>query len=160
MENLGIPVKSVVVKKGRWLAWSKPELGLIKVNTDGSKRSESTTGGGILRDANGLFLFGFGTKFTHQDILKAELEAILEGILVCNQLQITNYILETDSSLAYTMILNTAKEHWSYSYLFRRIREAIVHTTRLRLIYREENKAADLLAKVVEWISAELKSCL
>lgn len=33
---LHIPVKSVEVKKGKWLAWEKPGDGILKLNTDGS----------------------------------------------------------------------------------------------------------------------------
>lgn len=59
LERLGIQVKDIAVKKGKWIAWSKPEAGLLKVNTDGSKREEKTTGGGVCREDSRKFVFGF-----------------------------------------------------------------------------------------------------
>lgn len=74
-------------------------------------------------------------------------------------MQITNYTLETDSSVAYYMIRNPAKEEWQYSYILRRIRFAMVHTTRLRLFFREANKVADLLAKVAHQVQNRIDFC-
>lgn len=133
-EMLRISVKTILAKKGRWIAWSKPESELIKVNTDGSKRGGNTTGGGVLRDELGNFIFGFSTIFNHQDTLRAELEAILEGATICKQLGISNYTFETDSSLAYMMIRNPDKEQWQYTYILRRIRDTLDHSTQLTLI--------------------------
>lgn len=148
MEKLRLPVRAIATKKGRWIAWSKPEPGMIKVNTDCLKRGENTTGVGVLRDEAGMFTFGFSTNFSHQDSLRAELEAILVGAIVCKQMGITNYTLETDSSLAYTMLHNPDKEQWQYTYyLLRRIIETLEPTTHLKLIYREANKVTDLFAK-------------
>lgn len=47
LEMLRVPVKQVATKKGRWIAWSKPDSGMIKVNSDGSKRGNHTSGGGV-----------------------------------------------------------------------------------------------------------------
>lgn len=67
LEKLRVPVK-----KGQWIAWNKPEQGMIKVHTDGSRKNTSTAGGGVLRDAAGFFLHGFAAKFASQDILRVE----------------------------------------------------------------------------------------
>lgn len=68
--------------------------------------------------------------------------------------------LRTDSStVAYYMIWNPAKEEWQYSYILRRIRFAMVHTTWLRLIFREANKVADLLAKVAQQVQNRIDFC-
>lgn len=123
LEKLRLPVRAIENKKGRWIAWAKPESGWVKVNTDGSKRGDNTTGGGIFRDESGSFIFDFCTKFAHSDVLRAELQSILEGTMACKQLGITRYTLETDSSLAYSMIHNPNTEQWQYSYILRRIRE-------------------------------------
>lgn len=129
LEKLRLPVRTIETKKGRWIAWSKPEPGWIKVNTDGSKHGKITTGGGVFRDESGRFIFCFCTKFPHQDSLRAELEAILEGALACKQMGITHYILQTDSSLAYTMLHNPDTEQWQYNYILRRIRDSLEHTS-------------------------------
>lgn len=118
------------------------------MNTDGSKKGDHTSGGGIARDSNGNFIYGFNMVFDHHDILRAELKAILEGILLCKQLGFSNYSLETDSSIAYSMIKNSDKEQRQYSYVLRWIRANMDDVNHVRLIYREANKVADLLAKV------------
>lgn len=71
LEMIGVPVKGVAFKKGRWVCWEKPNPGMIKVNTDGSKKHTNTSGGGVIRCHSGFFLFGFGTKLLMQDILRA-----------------------------------------------------------------------------------------
>lgn len=60
---------------GKWLAW------WLKVNTDGSCKQGRASGGGIVRDREGNFCFGFYCSRVHDDIIRAELEAILEGII-------------------------------------------------------------------------------
>lgn len=60
---------------------------------------------------------GFSYPFTGENILQAELLAIWEGISMCTKLQISNYIMETYSTLAYKMISNMEKAHWKYSYM-------------------------------------------
>lgn len=78
-EMLRLPVKTIAIKKGLWIAWSKPESGMIKVNSSGSKRSGNTSGGGVLHHEAGNFIFGFSTTFSHQDTLRAELRQYWKG---------------------------------------------------------------------------------
>lgn len=51
-------------------------------------------------------------RLGHSDVLLAELDAIEEGLKVCQQLNLHSFILETDSSLAFNMILQPTCEHW------------------------------------------------
>lgn len=76
-------MKATMVKTGKWIVWAKLDPGMIKINTDGSKRGEKTTGGGVVRNESGHFVVDFSMTLDHQDILRAELEAILEGTMVC-----------------------------------------------------------------------------
>lgn len=64
LEMLRIPVKTTLHKAGKWIVWSKPQLGLIKMNVDGSKRGDTSSGGGVLRNEEGIFMFGFSTVLT------------------------------------------------------------------------------------------------
>lgn len=64
----------------------------MKENTDDSKRGDNTTEGGVFRDESGSFIFGFCTKFSHNDSLRAELESILEGTMACKQIDGYNVV--------------------------------------------------------------------
>lgn len=57
-----------------------------------------------------------------------------------NGLVASDFVVETDSTIAYRLIVEPGYVRWKYSYL--------VHKRRLSLIYREENWVADLFAKV------------
>lgn len=86
----------------------------------------------------------------------AELEAILEGISVCNHMGVSNYILETDCSMAFGMVHKPEVEQWRYTYILRQIRSNLDRPDQLRLIYREANKVADLLAKMAHTTQARI----
>lgn len=100
---LHIPVKNVEVKKGKWLAWEKPGDGILKLNTDGSVKDNAATGGGVVPDSRGEFVLGYALKLTHQDVLQAELEAIIQSLVVCRDRGLKPEV-EIDSAMAYNMI--------------------------------------------------------
>lgn len=130
LESKNIPVRLTKVKRGRWLLWSKPTMGMVKMNTDDSCKGLRGSDGGILRSHSGLFLYGFSLLLSHNDIVRAELDAILEGIRLCKRMNIKEFVIETDCSVAYHMILNPS------------------NTRCIKIIFREENRVADLFAKM------------
>lgn len=120
------------------------------MNVDGALKNSLTSGGGIARNSEGEVMGGFSCPFDYDDILAAELDAILEGVKMCRRRNLSNYIImEMDSSLAYSMICDRDKAHWRFTYELRRI-TMMLDPSRLHLIYREENKVADLLAKMAQ----------
>lgn len=68
---------------GKWVAWTKPEIQSFKLNTDGLRRGNVTTYGGVLRDSHGDFILGFANKLTQRDVLQAELDAMVYGLQMC-----------------------------------------------------------------------------
>nr|AFK42656.1 unknown [Lotus japonicus] len=64
--------------------WTKPKMGWIKLNVDGSLRSESAGCGGVLRDSFGKWISGFAVKFAHPGgghcPHKPEEEALCRGL--------------------------------------------------------------------------------
>lgn len=40
-------------KGGKWIGWIRPSVGCYKLNTDGSVKNQSATGGGVIRDHEG-----------------------------------------------------------------------------------------------------------
>lgn len=107
MDALRIPRFRGPVRRGKWVAWQKPGRERWKLNTDGSKKWKSTSGGGILRDENGDFVYGFSHPYTHSEIIHAELQAIIDGIIYIQTMGIGNLIIETDSAVAFEMIKKT-----------------------------------------------------
>lgn len=92
------------------MSWSKPAQGLVKMNTDGSKVGDKTFGGGVLGDANGDFLYGFCHQYNHKEVIHAELQAIVDGLIYLQDWRRHNIILEMDSTLAWHMIRKTQTE--------------------------------------------------
>lgn len=136
------------MKRGRWLLWSKPSMGKVKMNTDGSRKGGRGTTGVLLRGQTGTFFYGFSVPLQTNDILDAELEGILDGILLCHRMNIGDFEIETDCGIAYHMIMKTSTSHWKYWYYIRNILREIEDTRRIRLVFREDNRVADLFAKM------------
>lgn len=91
-------------------------MGFVKTNTDGSSKAGHATAGGILRTQSGNFLYGFSMPLRHGDIVGAELTAIFKGVLLCKRMNIGNFEIETDCSVAYQMISKPSSCHWKYVY--------------------------------------------
>lgn len=52
LETMAVRLNARLMRRGRWLVWSKSVPGLLKLNTDGSKSGDNAAGGEVLRDAN------------------------------------------------------------------------------------------------------------
>lgn len=125
------------------MCWTKHDDQTLKLNIDASSRGNETTSGRVCRDANGEFVFGFVMKLTHSDILRAELEAIWQGLQLCRENQWVNVAVESDSELACKMLINRLKVPCKYMYLVRRIGKLLGSGFSLHHIYRQANKVAD-----------------
>ncbi|KAJ8760048.1 hypothetical protein K2173_010904 [Erythroxylum novogranatense] len=64
------------------VSWSKPSEGLVNLSTDGSAKGNPglATAGGLLRDAGGRWLVGFGALLEHCSALQAEFWAVYHGL--------------------------------------------------------------------------------
>lgn len=147
LEKLNIAVQTVAGRKGRWLSWSKPEHHELKLNVDGSCKGHMSAGGGLVRDRNGDFLFGFSAPYDHDDALGAELQSLLDGMRMCKEQRKSRICIEVDAAMVINMLKNKAEVHWKYEYLIRRIKSFISSLDRVSLICREQNMASDKLAK-------------
>ncbi|KAK1570504.1 hypothetical protein Q3G72_002883 [Acer saccharum] len=76
----------------------KPGLGRLKLNLDGSSLGNPgpTSGGGVLRDSSGNFIFGFSKFFDSCSNNEAELRAAVEGITICKHLGHDGIDIECD----------------------------------------------------------------
>lgn len=87
--------------------WSKPTDMWIKLNTDGSSLSDGRIGvGGIMRNREGEFSFGYSTPLGEGSNNQAEMGVALLGITWCLQLGYTRVILEVESQLVINASFN------------------------------------------------------
>lgn len=47
LEKIGVRIQAPVVRRGRWVVWEKPSQNFLKLNTDGSRKRQVATGGGV-----------------------------------------------------------------------------------------------------------------
>lgn len=133
------------------LHWSLPPSSYCKINVDGSSVLQSLHSGGgiVIRRDDGSVLhavshyFGPGTSFF------AELSALVAALELCQQLGLSNVVVELDSQVLVTALSGRSGWPWRYHYqlvkaahLLEQSRASIQH------VYRECNAVADSLAKL------------
>lgn len=64
--------------------------------------------------------------FSHNDILQAELDAIIHGLLLFRSRGLIMTELEIDSEVAFNMLMRRSSEAWQYIHYIRRIRRLLV----------------------------------
>ncbi|KAL2506484.1 Uncharacterized protein Adt_22105 [Abeliophyllum distichum] len=98
--------------------WSTPPVRSCRVNTDGCVKDGFASGGKIIRDSLGQCVRAFFSSYCECPILKAELRAILDSIILARRIAAVRHI----------------------RHLIAFDRNTISH------IYREGNQVVDLLA--------------
>ncbi|KAH0721920.1 hypothetical protein KY289_004964 [Solanum tuberosum] len=97
----------------RYISWSFPPPGYIKINTDGSFMQNSGLAGygGIARDDRGRWLGGFVGRLgmVTTSCLTAELWAIHGGLTLAKNFKLKNVIIETDSREALMLIMSKGR---------------------------------------------------
>lgn len=137
-------------KPPRSWAWCPPTAGLLKCNVDGaSKGNPGPSGiGGILWNENRRILGFFSLNSGHGWAFEAEVRAILNALIFCQEFLFRNIIIERDSSVAVSWVALKEKRPWrllnELNYIDFLIHE--VNCVEVRHIFRESNVEADLLA--------------
>ncbi|OVA04095.1 hypothetical protein BVC80_4581g1 [Macleaya cordata] len=107
------------------------------------------TGGGVIRDDWGILLAAFHSFYGSGSNNVAETRALLDGLLLCQQLGITNFIVKVDSKLVAGWYNQKCSIPWHLSLWWQRIREATVNLNiNLKHVYRELNSSADFMASL------------
>lgn len=96
---IGIQSKSLKLKRGIWCLWQRPSLNRYKLNIDGSSRSESITGGGVLRDDRGNMIVIFSHYYGQGTNIMAEFLALRDGLELCKTLDVLQLDIESDSAV-------------------------------------------------------------
>lgn len=146
LARINIPITACLVNRGTWVSWTRPSPGFVKLNTNGSRRGNGATGGGIVRDSKGELLLAFATKFSHQDAFQAELDAMVKGLKLCAARLFNRIEVETDSELSVKMIRYKTPEAWRYSNTVHKIRKLLTAASMVQFVVRESYKVADALA--------------
>ena len=104
----------------RKVCWEKPDPGWMKLNTDGASNSllGIAGGGGLLRDDAGKWVVGFARKIGKADSFLAELWALRDGLLLCQQMNLTAIIIELDAKTIVDALTNPTYSNSIVSALF------------------------------------------
>ncbi|KAG6538552.1 hypothetical protein ZIOFF_003676 [Zingiber officinale] len=137
--------------------WRRPDDGWFKLNTDGSSRGNpgESAYGAIVRDHSGQVVVARQGVLGEGSNIRAELMAILRGLELCVDRQLSPIWLESDSLVA-LHIIRSPGISWEFREEILRIRKLVrQHGVRCTHIYREGNAAADFLANQAYQVEGE-----
>ncbi|KAK5785332.1 hypothetical protein PVK06_039904 [Gossypium arboreum] len=122
----------------------------IFLNTNGAVQlgSGNAVAGGVVRDANEDWIFGYNRHLRKCYIFNAELWEILEGLRLIQQRVHDEVIIQSDTMEVVKAILDSTSSE-ANSMLSRRIQSILFQEKRWfwRYIPRDQNQVADCLAK-------------
>ncbi|KAJ1391912.1 Ribonuclease H domain [Sesbania bispinosa] len=129
--------------------WEAPVGDQFALNTDGSVMGNRAGFGGLVRNMNGEWMWGFAGFMGEEDVLMAELTAILRGLHLCWDNNIINVKCMSDSLMAVSLIKEDVSHFHKYACLVKEIRSVInlEWTVSVSHTLREGNMCADYLAK-------------
>ncbi|KAL9683446.1 hypothetical protein QQ045_015268 [Rhodiola kirilowii] len=153
------------------LKWKPPKRGFLKFNCDGAWCSQTNSLGfaGLVRDDKGVVMAVFADRKSGKfNALEAEGNAILKAMEIADSRNWDKVVFELDSAQVIAGILSgVLDERSKLSWSFRCSALFSLHSDwELSHIWREANKAADLLAKKAcrlnwNWISSDaIPACL
>ncbi|MBA0567710.1 hypothetical protein Golob_005255 [Gossypium lobatum] len=140
-----------VTRSIRWCKWKKPEIGCVKLNTDGSVDAGNSGFGGLLRDYKGEPLCAFVCKAPQGDTFFVELWGIWRGLVLASGLGIKVIWVESDSMSVVKTINREQPYGPKSSQCLRQIWKLLTKFENYRVTHswRETNKAADHLSRMV-----------
>lgn len=131
--------------------WNAPPLGFVKMNVDAAvKMGESSAGcGGIVRDQDGNFIFGFSMKISQCPVLEEECLALLHGLRLIWGRGFRAGIMESDSQGTLDLINDGGTTSSSLSPIIEDIRNVMADEADIRWskVNRENNRVAACLAR-------------
>ncbi|CAI0374979.1 unnamed protein product [Linum tenue] len=134
------------------VSWSKPLEGWVKLNVDGSRRSEppSSAIGGVLRNSDGSWIVGFSNKVGHASVLESEIRALRDGLSLAWTLGYHKVEVASDSQVTVQLLLTKDFEFHPLGALLEDCRKYLLQQWDCRLHHslREANQVADALAEL------------
>ncbi|XP_058099698.1 uncharacterized protein LOC131244045 [Magnolia sinica] len=83
-ESLGLPAPPYSNTRVEIIHWVRPPSNWVKLNIDGSARNNPgmSSGGGLVRNDKGMFLFGFFTGYGKGSNNNAEMRVAYDGFML------------------------------------------------------------------------------
>jgi ribonuclease HI len=136
----------------RLVTWSRPAIGTMCLNVDGSLlgATDSAGYGGLLRNNNGEFILGFYGAAATPSILFAELMAVLKGLQLCWENGYRRIVCCSDSLQTVNLIRDGVSVHHRFANKVFSIRQLIDKDWNVVVEHtlRDGNTCADVLAKM------------
>ncbi|KAK2448759.1 hypothetical protein QL285_008006 [Trifolium repens] len=140
--------KESIPKLVRWNALGGTDMIL---NVDGSSIGNPSISiyGGIIRNADGVWIHGFFGNLGVSNILHAELMAIFKCLQLAWELNIRDLWCYSDFVTTLKLIYEPVDEWHHYAAIIRNIKEILDRNWQVVILhtYREGNTCADILAK-------------
>lgn len=148
-----LPVEtSPTVSNNRRVKWSRPAEDFVCLNVDGSLLGSNNTAGygGLLRNRDGDFIWGFYGVAAVPNILLAETMAIWHGFKLCWDRGYRKVLCCSDSLLSVKFINEGVSTHHRLANEILRIQKLLASDWEVILSHtlREGNACADVLAKM------------
>ncbi|XP_020206711.1 uncharacterized protein LOC109791774 [Cajanus cajan] len=139
-------------KVPEWVSCVLAEGPQVSVHVDGSSLGNPgpTSFGGLVRNSDGKWLWGFKGDIGMDTSLKAELLAILHDLQLCWTRRYLSILLVSDSKMALELVKQPIQYSHGYAGVLCHIKELMAKPWTLSLIHswREGNMCANMLAKM------------
>lgn len=133
----------------RELKWQVPELGWIKINTDGviAKDEVWSAAGNLLRDLHGRWIVGY-ERYVSGSTLNSKLLAILHGLEITRQCNYEKVIVESDCLVALDIVKDNS-DRSSSNTIIQIIKQLAIHFSKVefKFVRRNGNSVADYHAR-------------
>lgn len=147
LRNIKLPASHSIPRQ---IAWLPPDIGVLKCNVDGASRGNPGISGigGVIRNSDKKFLGYFAMGIGYGWAYEAEVKAILQGLLFCQQFLFRNVIVESDATIAIGWVISKDKRPWKLMNELNQIDLLMteINCLGIRHTYREGNTIADYLA--------------
>ncbi|CAN1276616.1 Putative ribonuclease H protein At1g65750, partial [Linum perenne] len=132
------------------IGWRLGDEGWYTLNTDGTflPTSSSAAVGRVIRDDQGRFVLAFASNLGSCSIVRAEMRAILDGMVLAWERGIRKLRIQTESASAVQLLTDMRgllHQHSSLVNLFQEFNSRPWEVS-IEHIFREANNAADFLA--------------
>ncbi|KAJ8763632.1 hypothetical protein K2173_003104 [Erythroxylum novogranatense] len=136
----------------RWIAWTKPPPGFVKLNTNGSAVGNPGQAryGGLIRDMEGRWLAGFSGSIGIATNILAKLQGLKHGLQLMWDLGYRSVLVKTDCLVVVNLVFDSPQPYHPRLVLIRDIQDMFAKQWRCSLhhVLREGNHCADFLAKI------------
>jgi ribonuclease HI len=149
LKRFNVNVHSLKPTTIKEVVWQPPLSNWVKCNTDGASTSSSSSCGGLFRNSNADFLYGFAENTGIASAFVAELCGAMNAIEIAASKNWNNLWLETDSTLVVLAFKSSSLVPWVLS---NRWHNCLLLTQSMNFIvshiFREGNFCADGLANI------------